>query len=155
VYVFMIAALMFVLPIVSIFSELGASVPLSTALIGKWFVFWAVGIRLLAAGSRQILQPKYTAENILGIKSADSLMLVRELGFANVAVGCVAAASLVAAGWTLPMAVVGALFYGLAGINHLLHAGRNKLQNVAMASDIFIAVVLAVFCIATALAVEP
>lgn len=154
-YVFMIAALMLVLPVVSIFGAVGAGAALSTALIGKWFVFWAVGVRLLTAGLRQILQPKYTAENILGIKGADSLMLVRELGFANFAVGCVAAASIVATGWALPMAVVGALFYGLAGINHLLHPGRNKLQNVAMASDIFIAVVLVVFCIATALAIEP
>jgi hypothetical protein len=31
----------------------------------------------------------------------------------------------------------------------------NKLQNVAMASDIVIAAVLIVFCVATAFAVEP
>ena len=154
-YVFMIAALMFVLPIVSIGSELGTGAALSTALIGKWFVFWAVGIRLLTAGLRQILQPRYTAEKILGLKGADSLLLVRELGFANFAVGCVAAASIVAVGWALPMAAVGALFYGLAGISHLLHSGRTKLENVAMASDIFIAVVLVIFCVATALAIEP
>ena len=34
------------------------------ALIGKWFVFWAVGVRLLLASSRQVAQPAFTAQTI-------------------------------------------------------------------------------------------
>jgi hypothetical protein len=59
------------------------------ALVAKWFVFWAVGVRLFIAGLRQIFQPRYTAQTILGIKSEDSLVVVRELGFANTAIGSV------------------------------------------------------------------
>jgi hypothetical protein len=33
-------------------------------LLGRWFVFWAVGVRLLTAGIRQIAQPRFTAETI-------------------------------------------------------------------------------------------
>jgi hypothetical protein len=64
------------------------------AVVGKWWVFWAVGVRLLSAGIRQILQPRFTSETILGIKGAEVLMVVRELGFANAAIGTVGVASL-------------------------------------------------------------
>ena len=30
-------------------------------LVGKWFVFWAVGARLFIAGIRQVIQPAFTA----------------------------------------------------------------------------------------------
>ena len=35
---------------------------LTAGLVGKWFVFWTVGIQLFLAGLRQIVQPRYTAE---------------------------------------------------------------------------------------------
>jgi hypothetical protein len=117
-------------------------------IIAKWYVFWAVGARLGLAGLRQIFQPRYTAETILGIKSEESLLLVRELGFANTAIGSVGLATLLAPSWVLPTALVGAIFYGLAGLNHLLHRPRNKMQNVAMVSDLFAGLVLAVCCLA-------
>lgn len=34
-------------------------------LVGKWFVFWSAGLR-------QMLQPRYTAEKILGLKGCAS-----------------------------------------------------------------------------------
>jgi len=37
-----------------------------------------------------------------------------------------------------------AVFYGLAGVNHCMHRHRNRLENLAMASDLFVAVVLAI-----------
>ncbi len=53
-----------------------------------WFVFWGVGIRLLLAGARQVIQPRFTAEEIFHIRGAESLAIVRELGFANLSIGC-------------------------------------------------------------------
>jgi hypothetical protein len=35
-------------------------------LVGHWFVFWGVGIRLGLAGLRQFLQPSFTARDIFG-----------------------------------------------------------------------------------------
>lgn len=147
-YVLIVAALMIAFPVVSILIEtifrdngvtLGASV-------GKWFVFWAVGVRLLLAGMRQIFEPRYTAQRILGLSGEDSLLLVRELGFATTAIGCVGAGSIFASGWVVPTAVAGAIFYGLAGINHAIHKRRNRLQNTAMVSDLFVALVLSIYC---------
>jgi hypothetical protein len=145
-YVPVVVALMFVLPGVSIVIEMvrdhGA---LILWVVGKWFVFWSVGVRLLLAGLRQIFQPRYTAETILGIKGAESLVVVRELGIANTAIGSVGVASIFNPAWVLPMAIVGGVFYGLAGVNHIAHHGRNRLQNIAMATDLYMAAVLLVF----------
>jgi uncharacterized protein DUF6790 len=115
----------------------------SMLLVSRWFVFWAVGVRLLLAGLRQIVQPRYTAEKILGITGQDSLLLVRELGFANVAMGSAGVLSLWYPQWVLPMSIIGSIFYGLAGINHAMDTHRNALQMVAMVSDLFAAAVLA------------
>ena len=139
-YFLMISLLMLVLPLASIVMEAGLRPDM--AVTGKWFVFWMVGARLFAAGLRQILQPRYTAEKILGIQGDANLLIVRELGFANFALGIGGLATLAAASWTPPMALVGGIFYAAAGIQHLLQSGRNKVQGFAMATDLFAAVVL-------------
>ena len=54
-YLLVVLGLMAILPIASIYIE-AVTVAGSDFLwlIGKWFVFWAAGIRLLLAGIRQI-----------------------------------------------------------------------------------------------------
>jgi len=148
-YFWMVGALMFVFPAISILVDtaLRNHGVMSASSVGKWFVFWAVGVRLLLAGLRQIIQPRYTAETILGIKGSDALLIVRELGFANTALGVMGAASIYSPSWAPPTAVAGVIFYGLAGINHLTHKSRNKLENVAMISDLFVAAILLGFCL--------
>ena len=153
-YVLIVIALMLALPLISIvaqiiFTDHGALHAASNlAVIAKWYVFWAVGMRLSLAGLRQIIQPRYTAETILGLKGTESLFFVRELGFANVTMGSVGIASLLAPTWVTPAAMLGAIYYGLAGINHCFHTGRNQLQNMALVSDLFAASVLAICCFA-------
>ena len=43
-------------------------------------------------------------------------------------------------------ALVGGVFYGLAGVNHALESQRNSFENVAMVSDLGVAVVLLAVC---------
>jgi hypothetical protein len=152
-YIAMVTSLMLIFPMASIALEVlmhnyGV---LNVAMVGKWFVFWAVGVRLLIAGLRQIAQPRYTAETILGVKDPDAMLIVRELGFANTAIGSAGVVSIFLAGWTSPLAVIGAIFYSLAAINHAAHKRRNKIQNAAMTSDFFAAAVLLTICLATML----
>ena len=142
-YYAVVATFMFVLPLGSILVDAGASHAAVGALLAcKWFVFWAMGWRLLLAGARQIAQPAYTAREILGLKSEESHLLVRELGFANVAMGLLGTASLWQPAWRVGAALAGGVFYALAGVNHALQAHRNRLENVAMLSDLFVAAVL-------------
>lgn len=139
---------MFAFPVLSVAVEVGhSSAALDSALVGKWFVFWSVGWRLLLAGVRQIVQPEYTARQILGLQSAESWTVVRELGFGNLAMGIVGVLSLWLPSWQLAAALAGGLFYALAGINHALRKNRNRLENVAMISDLFVALVLLGVCV--------
>jgi hypothetical protein len=148
-YAYIVVAFMIAFPAASILAEilLGNHMGLCVALAGKWFVFWTVGVRLFVAGLRQMIQPRYTAETILGIKGEDSLLIVRELGFANCAIGSIGIGTLYFPGWLLPASIAGTIFYGLAAINHSYHKARTSLQNVAMISDLFAAVALLVFIV--------
>lgn len=79
-YTVVVFAIMLVFPILSILIEQALSQHgyMEAVIVGKWFVFWLVGVRLLLAGIRQILQPNYTAEKLLGIKDPASHLVVRE-----------------------------------------------------------------------------
>ena len=149
-YIIIVLLLMFVLPALSVVNEryfLGSDAGL-LLLTGKWFVFWGVGIRLISAGARQAMNPKYTAETILGLKTSESWVVVRELGFANIAIGTVALGSIHAHHWLTPAALAGTIFYGLAGVQHLVTKNRNRLENVAMLSDLFACSILSAYCLA-------
>ena len=144
-YFIFVVLLMFVLPVASIATEVlwfrdGAGLMF---LIGKWFVFWTVGVRLLLAGIRQVVQPRFTAESIFDVKDPAANAMVREIGFGNLAMGTVGLASLAQPAWLVPAAIVGGLYYGLAGAGHAFRGGRNFNEQTALVSDLMIFVVLA------------
>ncbi len=148
-YILMVVFLLFVFPITSILAEmfLFKSAAGILLLVGKWFVFWAVGIRLFTAGLRQAIQPRYTAEEILGLKSSDQLIVVQELGFANISMGAMGIVTIFNGNWVLPAAIVGSLFYGFAGVRHIFTKEKNMLENTAMVSNLMIAAILLVYLI--------
>jgi hypothetical protein len=117
----------------------------SLVLIGRWWTFWAVGVRLFTAGVRQVVQPRFTAEEIFGIRDTTVLPIVREIGFANLSVGTLGICSIFRPAWVIPSAVVGCLYYGFAGLGHLPHKNKNAKEHTAMISDVFAAVILAAF----------
>jgi len=63
---------MFVLPLASIAIEAAIHQASMLWLIGKWFVFWGVGARLLLAGVRQYFQPAFTVCSTFGQPRQDS-----------------------------------------------------------------------------------
>jgi hypothetical protein len=146
-----VVLLLFVLPVGFVAGETVLSHHASSVLLltGKWFVFWGIGVRLLMAGVRQTLQPRFTAEEIFHVHDAGSFAIVREVGFANLAMGTLGVWSLFHQGWIVPAAIVGGLYYGLAGVGHVLKKERNAKETMAMLSDAFIFVVLLVFVVKT------
>ena len=148
-YYLTVALLMFALPVASILVEILVFKSLAAPVLvaGKWFVFWAVGARLFLAGLRQVLQPRFTAETILGIKGDAPLHIVQELGFANISIGALGLLSILRGAWVMPAAIAGCLFYGLAGIRHLTQRNRNALENTATVSDLFMFAVLAAYAV--------
>ena len=142
-----ILLLIFVLPIGSVGAEWlssgGATPPM--LLVGKWFVFWAAGVRLLLAGIKQFLQPEFTAHQIFKMKTDEALPVIRELGIANFAAGVLGVASIWATSFVLPVAIWGAIFYGVAGAQHVTQKGKSGNETLAMATDLFAFVALAVY----------
>ena len=145
-YLGVVIGTMFVAPLLSIALDrlwLGGS---SIELVGKWFVFWAVGVRLGLAGLRQVVQPRFTAE-IFEINDERVWPIVRELGIANLALAVVGLASLAKSTFVLPVAIIAAIFYGGAAIQHIGARDRTTNETVAMASDLFALVILAIYSI--------
>jgi len=148
-YILTIILTMFVLPVTSILTEVfffksNTGIML---LIGKWFVFWAMGIRLFLAGFRQATNPQFTAEKILGIKGSEQFILVQELGFANLSMGILGIGAIFNSVWTVPAALVGCLFIGFAGIRHIFSKERNFLENSAMISNLIVSAILLIYLI--------
>jgi hypothetical protein len=135
---------MVVLPILSIGYEhyIHHSPAPLMLLVGKWFVFWSGGIRILGASLRQFFQPRFTVEEIFGIRNDGALPFVRELGIANFAAGTVGVLSIVQSSFILPSAIIAALFFGIAGLRHLTDKHRSRNQNLAMITALFVSLVL-------------
>lgn len=152
-YLAAVILLLLVLPLLSAaFEAILFAVPDPALLLGKWFTFWGAGVRLFMAGLSQIFRPQFTAQDILGIKGGNADVLVREVGFGNLALGTLGILSLVFPDWLIPAAVAGALFYGLAGAGHVARKEKTAKEWIALVSDLFTFLVLAAF-IASRLAV--
>jgi hypothetical protein len=145
-YIAAVTLFMFLLPLLSVLTEIVVNKNHTAliALIGKWFVFWAIGIRLLTAGIRQVIKPGLTAEGILGIKDKSSWTIVRELGFANISMGLAGIISLWQLSWRPAVALIGGLFLLLDGAQHMTKK-RNFEENVAMYSDLAIGITMALY----------
>jgi hypothetical protein len=115
----------------------------SVELIGRWWTFWSVGVRLFLAGIRQVVQPRFTAEEIFEIHDLSALPIIREIGFGNLSVGTLGICSVFRPDWVVPAAIVGGLYYGFAGLGHLVEKNKNNKEYTAMVSDWFAAGILA------------
>jgi hypothetical protein len=139
-YLVNVLATMLVLPILTIAGEaIIKSIPLSVELAGKYFIGWAMGVRLLIAGFRQSIRPEFTAEQIFGLHdSRESLPFIRELGFANICMGLLGVVSFFNQEWRLPAAITGGLYFGLAGFLHVFRKAATFNELIAKISDLFI-----------------
>jgi hypothetical protein len=149
-YPFIVFLLMFLLPAISITWEIlleGAT--FGWPLIGKWIVFWCVGIRLFTAGIKQASNPEYAASNIFRLKAKESLVIIRELGFANIALGVMGILSVINSNWRSIAAITGGIFFGLAGIQHLFKKPDSRNELIAMITDLYVFIIALLYMIFT------
>ena len=121
--------------------------PLTAGIVGKWFLFWGVGLRLLTAGLKQVINPAFTAESIFHLQDKASFVVVRELGFANICIGSGAILSLFMPQWRIAAAFTGGLYFGIAGLIHVIKKPVSPNEWLALVSDIFIAGLMAMYII--------
>ncbi len=150
VYLVMNILLLFILPLLSIASEcIIEKESMDWTLIGKWFIFWAIGIRLFTAGIKQSSSPEFTAVKIFKMKSSESFVVIRELGFANIALGVMGILSVINGNWRILAAITGGLFFGLAGIQHLFKKPDSSNELIAMVYDLVVLLMIVLYLIFT------
>ena len=163
-YFFIVIATTIVLPIGSALIELWLSLqPLVDqqisvypdfsgvviTLLGKWYVFWAGGVRLFLAGLRQTIRPGQTLTDIFEIDHPPAGQIVRELGFANLSTGLLCMLSLLIPILSPAGAITAGVFYGLAGIAHATSGkAHNAERTLAMLTDLLVAAVLLAYVLA-------
>jgi hypothetical protein len=145
-YLILNILLLFILPALSVLAEVIVEKESPDwLLIGKWFIFWAVGIRLFTAGIKQSSNPEFTAVKIFHLKTAESFVVIRELGFANIALGIMGILSAINSNWRILAAVIGGLFFGLAGLQHLFKKPGSRNELIAMFYDITVLLVVLIY----------
>lgn len=112
------------------------------AAFGKWYVFWAGGVRLMLAGLRQSFAPGMTLRQIFEIDHPPSGHIVQELGFANISISLICLLSLLYPALMPAGAISAGVFYGLAGLQHIRKRERNPQRTLAMLTDLLVFVVL-------------
>ena len=129
-YFFVILFFTLIFPAISVLAEylIKPDEIFSITLVGKWYIFWAIGIRLFTAGLRQIIAPAFTAKSIFNIDNKECLVIVRELGFANISFGVLGIVSLILPQWRIVSASGSGIYYGIAGINHLLKKSAGQMK---------------------------
>jgi len=148
-YLLVVVFLMLVLPALSaiieyiFYSPKTFFIPLS----GKWFLFWGVGVRLFTAGLKQAINPAFTAKTIFHLESSEALLIVKELGLANICLGLVAIISIFCPTWRMASAFAGGLYFGLAGLMHIIKKPIGPDEQLALVSDVFMFAVMAVYMI--------
>lgn len=135
------------LPLASAVLELAANGGDPVLVVGRWFLFWGVGTRLLLAGVVQVARPSFTARDVLGAGETGALHIVQELGFANIAMGAVAVIGAFVPGWWAAAAIPGGIFLGQAGLRHVATPDKGLEERVATWTDLLVAVVMLVFVV--------
>lgn len=136
-YIISILLLVFAFPILSFFIELQTTKGKGDDLasLGKWFIFYAAGLRLFIAGVRQISKPAFTAKEIFHFETGESFPVIKELGFANVCSGLVGIISLLLPQWRMVSAFSSGLYYGLAGVGHFVRNPKGANERFALVTD--------------------
>jgi hypothetical protein len=146
-YIAVVIVLTFILPLVCSFGQIliDKDSHFSFDLIGKWFIFSAVGLRLFIAGIKQTTDPAFTAKEIFHINNPESFAIVRELGFANLCFGIVGIVSLFLPQWRVVSAFGSGLYYGIAGLQHFLKKPVGANEKFALVTDTIIFILLLVY----------
>jgi hypothetical protein len=146
-YFILVIAQTIVLPIASAIIELATIGGDPVLVLGKWWVFWGVGTRLLVAGIAQVSGKGPTAA-ILGstAPTVQETQLTRELGIANVGMGVAGLLALVS-DWALPAGLAGGVFLLIAGIMHVPKKGKNAKEALATWTDLIVGIAVVVLAV--------
>ncbi|HMF70608.1 MAG TPA: DUF6790 family protein, partial [Flavitalea sp.] len=103
--------------------------------------------RLFTAGIKQASDPEFTAREIFRFTSRESFVVIRELGFANIAMGAMGILSVINDHWRLLTAITTCIFFGLAALQHFSKKPESVNEMIALLYDIIVFIALLLFSI--------
>ncbi len=148
-YFILVIAQTAILPIVFGCVELATVGGDPVLVLGKWWVFWGVGTRLLVAGIAQVSGRGPTAK-ILGASepTIQEKQLTSELGIANVGMGLAGLLALVP-GWAVPAGLAGGVFLFIAGLLHATKRDKNAQEALATWTDLIVGMAVLILAVYT------
>jgi len=81
------------------------------------------------------------------MQTDDALPIIREHGIGNLAAGTAGIVSLWVPSFVVPVALIGAIAFGAWGALHVASKTRSLNENIAMASDFWLAAVLVAYLV--------
>lgn len=145
-YFISVSLMTFIIPLAGfVIEHLTCLKPLTFELFSKWFIFSAVGLRLFVAGMQQTVKPAFTAKEIFHINNPEIFPIVRELGFANLCFGLVGIISLYKPEWRIVSAFASGIYYGIAGLQHVIKKSAGANERFALWTDLLIFAVLLIY----------
>ncbi|PVD52239.1 hypothetical protein DC498_10980 [Terrimonas sp.] len=106
------------LPVLSVIAEHQFHhTDVNTILVGRWFIFWTVGIRLLVAGFTQVITAHRQGNTILlrGDPNGDTRKII---GLVKILLAGLGFLCMINNEWSLLAAITVGLYIGLAGFQH-------------------------------------
>lgn len=147
-YIIISISFLCILPLASVVAEMKLEeTTLHWILFGKWFLFWASGIRLFIAGIWRVSDPEYIAIKVFRININENYAMIRELGIANIALGCMGILSLINEHWRLLAAITSAIFFGLMALQDFSRKSDTFNEYIVLVYDSTVFIVLVFFCV--------
>jgi hypothetical protein len=137
-------SLLTVLPMLSVACEHHiAKTAVTGTLIGKWLLFWAVGIRLIAAGTIQITTSMPANVGLLSNRE-DSNTVRKATGIANIVLAGMSFLCVANDGWSQLAAITVGVYVGLAGMQHDFKTPADTNAWINMVYDFVVFAVVAI-----------
>lgn len=134
------------LPVISICTESHIKVIfIDPGLIGKWFIFWAAGVRPFFAGIKLVYRRWTAPAGFFYREMKENFLMIRQLGFAHIAIGVTGMLSLVNSNWRQIAGLAAAFFFGLSAVQHFFIKPVNGKEMAIMITDIMVFTIMLLY----------
>ncbi len=107
-------------------------------LIGKWFIFWGLGVYLLASGIVHMVRPLADLNRFYGSKDQVARGMVRKLGIAKITMGVAGILSLFNGQLLEITALMTVVYFGMTTLWYFLRKADPAYEAFTLVSDLML-----------------
>ncbi len=91
--------------------------PINGLLLGRWFVFWTIGVRLMVAGLTEVMSSRRQG-NIIFLQGSESGEYRKIIGYLKILLAALGFLCMIKAQSSLIAALTAGIYLGLTGFRH-------------------------------------